>query len=48
LRQGSTILIRETLNPNQRIMADAGVGVLPPDQLPYVKFRVEGARIVDE
>ena len=48
VRQASTIVIRETVNPNQRIVGDAGIGVVSPDQLPYVKFRIEGARIADE
>jgi len=48
VRQGSTIVIREVVNPNQRIVGDAGIGSVTPEQLPYVKFRVDGARMVEE
>jgi beta-barrel assembly-enhancing protease len=45
IREGSTVVIREVLNPNQRIAGDAGVGALPREQLGHVRFRVDGARI---
>jgi hypothetical protein len=35
------------LNPNQRISGDAGVAVRA-DQLSQVRFRVDGARIVEQ
>ncbi len=47
VREGQTIVIREVLNPNQRIAGDAGVGALPPEQLGHVRFRVDGARIAE-
>jgi len=45
MREGSTVVIREVLNPNQRIAGDAGVGAVPPQQLSQVRFRVDGARV---
>jgi predicted Zn-dependent protease len=48
VREGSTVRIRETLQPGQRIGGDAGVGVLSQQQLPHVRFRVDGARIVEK
>ena len=45
IREGSTVVIREVLNPNQRIAGDAGVGTVPREQLGHVRFRVDGARI---
>ena len=45
IREGSTVVIRETLNPNQRIAGDAGVGNLAPEQLAHVRFRVDGAKL---
>ncbi len=47
VREGQTIVIREVLNPNQRIAGDAGVGALPPEQLGHVRFRVDGAKIAE-
>jgi len=45
VREGSTVVIREVLNPNQRIAGDAGVGAVPREQLAHVRFRVDGAKI---
>lgn len=45
VREGSPIVIREVLKPNQRVAGDAGVGALSPEQLSYVRFRVDGAQI---
>lgn len=45
--EGATVRIREILRPNQRIAGDAGIGVLSRQQLANVRFRVDGARIVE-
>lgn len=45
VREGTTIVIREVLNPDQRIASDAGVGALPPAQLAHIRFRVDGAQV---
>ena len=47
VREAQAIVIREVVQPNQRIAGDAGVGSFPPDQLAHVRFRVDGARIVE-
>ncbi len=47
VREAQPIVIREVVQPNQRIAGDAGVGSIPPDQLAHVRFRVDGARIVE-
>jgi predicted Zn-dependent protease len=47
VREASPIVIRDVLKPNQRIAGDAGVGAIPPEQLSYVRFRVDGARIAE-
>ncbi len=47
VREAQTIVIREVLNPNQRIAGDAGLGAIPPEQLAHVRFRVDSARIVE-
>jgi len=46
-REGSPVVIREVVNPNQRIAGDAGVGALSPQQLSQVRFRVDGARVAE-
>lgn len=48
VREGSAIVIREVLNPNQRIAGDAGIGSIPPEQLAHVRFRVDRAQIVEQ
>ena len=45
--EASPIVIREVLNPNQRIAGDAGVSVRP-EQLGRVRFRIDGARVVEK
>jgi predicted Zn-dependent protease len=44
--EASPVIIREVLNPNQRIAGDAGVNVRP-EQVGRVRFRVDGARVVE-
>jgi beta-barrel assembly-enhancing protease len=48
VREGSPIVIREIVQPNQRIAGDAGIGAVPREQLPYVKFRVDGVRVAEQ
>jgi predicted Zn-dependent protease len=45
VREAQPIVIREVLNPNQRVAGDAGVGNIPQEQLGNVRFRVDGAHI---
>lgn len=45
--EASPVVIREVLNPNQRVAGDAGVSIRP-EQLGRVRFRVDGARVVEK
>jgi predicted Zn-dependent protease len=47
VREAQPVIIREVVQPNQRIAGDAGVGAIPPEELAHVRFRVDGARIVE-
>ena len=44
LQQGNPIRLRGALEPGQQAALDAGIGVIPAEQLPYIRFRVDGAR----
>ena len=44
--EASPVVIREVLNPNQRISGSTGLSI-PPEQLGNVRFRVDQARIVE-
>jgi predicted Zn-dependent protease len=44
VRQGTPIGVMRTLAPNEQVVADAGVGALPQEQLQALRFRVDGAR----
>lgn len=47
VRQGTTITVFQPLRPNEQVAADAGVGVLTQEQLQALRFRVDGARVVE-
>jgi predicted Zn-dependent protease len=47
VRQGAPVRIGRTLASGERVAADAGVGVLPQEQLAAMRFRVDGARIAE-
>jgi hypothetical protein len=47
VRQGTTISVFQPLRPNEQVAADAGVGVLTQEQLQALRFRVDGARVVE-
>jgi tetratricopeptide (TPR) repeat protein len=47
VRQATPISVLQPLRPNEQVAADAGVGVLPQEQLQALRFRVEGARVVE-
>lgn len=47
VREASPVIIREVLRPKQRTAGDAGVGVVRPEQLGQIRFRVDGARIAE-
>jgi beta-barrel assembly-enhancing protease len=47
VRTGSTVRINEALGAGERVGVDAGIGVLPQEQLQSLRFRVDGARAVE-
>lgn len=47
IRQASTLRISRTVASGERIAIDSGVGRLTQDQLPHVRFRVDGARVAE-
>ena len=44
LQQGNPVRLRGALDPGQQVALDAGLGVVPAEQLPYIRFRVDAAR----
>lgn len=44
LQQGKAVRLRRALEPGEQLALDAGVGTVPADQLPYIRFRVDSAR----
>jgi predicted Zn-dependent protease len=47
VQQASTVRIGRELAPGEQLAIDAGVGQITQQQLAYVRFRVEGARIAE-
>jgi predicted Zn-dependent protease len=47
VRTGSTVRITQALGAGQQVAVDAGLGQLPQEQLGALRFRVDGARVVD-
>ncbi len=46
-QQGQAVRIGRALAAGEQLAVDAGLGVLPPEQLPYLRFRVDRARAVE-
>ncbi|HVF15622.1 MAG TPA: M48 family metalloprotease [Steroidobacteraceae bacterium] len=47
LQQGAPVRVGRTLKAGEQIAADAGLGALTQEQLPYLRFRVDGARVAE-
>jgi predicted Zn-dependent protease len=45
LQQGAPVRVNRTLRSGEQIAADAGLANLNPQQLPYVRFRVDAASV---
>ena len=45
LQQGAPVRVNRTLRSGEQIAADAGLANLSPQQLPYVRFRVDAASV---
>lgn len=44
LQQGNVVRLRRALEPGEQFAVDAGIGVIPAEQLASIRFRVESAR----
>jgi predicted Zn-dependent protease len=47
LQQGSPVRIARTLKSGEQVAADAGLANLTQEQLPYLRFRVDQARVAE-
>jgi predicted Zn-dependent protease len=47
LQQGAPVRVSRALKPAEQIAADAGLSGLTQEQLPYLRFRVDGAQVVE-
>jgi tetratricopeptide (TPR) repeat protein len=47
LQQASPVRVAAVLKPGEQVAAGSGVGNIPQAQLPYLRFRVDGARIAE-
>lgn len=46
-QQGSPVVFRAVIQPGQQAAAQTGIGSVSQAQLPYLKFRVDGARVAE-
>lgn len=47
VRQGSPVQVSRALKSGEQVAADAGLAGLTQEQLPYVRFRVDGAKVAE-
>ena len=47
VREGSPVLFRSVLQPGQQAAAQTGIANVPQDQLPYLRFRIDGAKVAE-
>ena len=47
LQQGSPVRVNRALKAGEQVAADAGLAGLTQEQLPFVRFRVDGARVAE-
>jgi beta-barrel assembly-enhancing protease len=47
LQQGSPVRVNRAIKSGEQVAADAGLSGLTQQQLPYVRFRVDGARVAE-
>jgi predicted Zn-dependent protease len=45
VQQGNAVTVNQVIAPGQRVAADAGIGSIAQQQLPYVRFRIDGAKV---
>lgn len=47
VQQGSPVVFRSAVQPGQQAAAQTGIGSIAQAQLPYLRFRVDGARVAE-
>ena len=47
VQQGSPVRLAAVLKPGEQVAAGSGIGSIPQAQLPYLRFRIDGARIAE-
>jgi len=47
VREGSPVVFRSVIQPGQQAVAQTGIANLPQDQLPYLRFRIDGAKVAE-
>jgi hypothetical protein len=46
-RQGSPVVFRAVVQPGQQAAAQTGIADVAQEQLPYLRFRVDGAKVAE-
>lgn len=46
-QQGTPVVIRSVVQPGQQAAAQTGIASIAQDQLPYLRFRVDGAKVAE-
>lgn len=44
VQEGRTLRINRVLQPGEQASIDAGIGTMPAERLPFLRFRIDGAR----
>jgi beta-barrel assembly-enhancing protease len=47
VQQGNAVRIANTLKPGEQASVYSGIGSVPQDQVPYLRFRVDAARVAE-
>lgn len=47
MRQGSSVRLNNALKPGEQSAAHSGIGSIPQEQLPYLRFRIDSARVAE-
>jgi len=48
VQQGSPVAIKAVVRPGEQAAAHTGIANLPPEQLPALRFRIDGAQIAEQ
>ena len=47
VQQGNPVAISAVVQPGQQVAAPSGVGDLPQEQLPALRFRIDAAKVAE-